>query len=79
MALKTRKLTVEAITQNDEICLVLAGRTFRLADLENIRKASDAVALGVPVDYLRPFTGSWCWYWQWLGQLLYEQVHGSNK
>ena len=78
MALKTRKLTVEAITQNDETCLVLAGRTFRLADLENIRKASDAVTLGIPVDYLRPFTGSWCRYWQWLGQLLNEQVHGTH-
>jgi hypothetical protein len=38
MALKTRKLAVEAIIQNDETCLVLAGRIFRLADLENIRR-----------------------------------------
>jgi hypothetical protein len=34
--------------------------------------------LNIPVDYVRPFTGSWPRYWQWLGQLLYEQVHGTN-
>jgi hypothetical protein len=76
--MRTRKPRVIATTLNGETALVLGGRTFRLIDLEAIRQASDAVALNIPVDYVRPFTGSWPRYWQWLGQLLYEQVHGTN-
>lgn len=76
--MSTRKPRVIATTMNGEAALVLGSQTFRLADLEAIRTVDDAVALGIPVDYLRPFRGSWPRYWQWLGQLLYEQVHGTN-
>ena len=63
--MSTRKPRVIATTMNGEAALVLGSQTFRLADLEAIRTVDDAVALGIPVDYLRPFRGSWPRYWQW--------------